>query len=243
MSDAAYGGATAGMADPTGRPENIRPELLIAVAGTGTEVGKTWMTVRLVEELRARSVTVAARKPAQSFDEGDTETDASLLAAATGVDPLTVCPAHRWYPIAMAPPMAADLLDREPIFIRDLVHEIDVSWHDPMLASGHAQVGLVELAGGPWSPMAHDGDGLDLVALVGVDLVVLVADAGLGTINSVRPAVEALEERAPVLVVLNRYDDTVELHRRNRVWMADHHGFDIVVSPQALAERIVVQLG
>ena len=51
---------------------------------------------------------------------------------------------------------------------------------------------MVELAGGIWSPIAHDGDGLDLTAALAPDHIVLVADAGLGTINAIRPAVAAL---------------------------------------------------
>ena len=40
----------------------------MVVAGTGTEVGKTWAAVRLITELRSDGRSVAARKPAQSFD-------------------------------------------------------------------------------------------------------------------------------------------------------------------------------
>lgn len=222
-------------------PEPARPATLVVVAGTGTEVGKTWMSVELIELLQARGLTVAARKPAQSFDEGDVGTDAELLAAASGDDPNLVCPPHRWYPVAMAPPMAADALDRAPVFLADLVAETNASWHDTRLTTGVAQLGLVELAGGPWSPAAHDGDGIELTERLGPDLVVLVADAGLGTINAVRPAVAALGASAPVVTVLNRYDDSNELHRRNRAWLADVVGVDIVVSVEELCDRVIEQ--
>jgi dethiobiotin synthetase len=53
-------------------------------------------------------------------------------------------------------------------------------------------VGLVETAGGVRSPQADDGDVLDLVAAIAPDHVILVADAGLGTINAVRLSVAAL---------------------------------------------------
>lgn len=219
-------------------PEPARPATLLVVAGTGTEVGKTWVAAALIEALRAHGLQVAARKPAQSFDEGDVGTDAELLAAASEDDPNLVCPPHRWYPVAMAPPMAADVLGREPVFLADLVAETNASWHDSLLPTGVAQIGLVELAGGPWSPAAHDGDGIELTARLRPDLVVLVADAGLGTINAVRPAVTALGLAGPVLVVLNRYDEAEELHRRNRAWLADVVGVDLVVSVEELTERV-----
>ncbi len=41
------------------------------VAGTATEVGKTWWTAAVARELRAAGVHVAARKPVQSGDPGD----------------------------------------------------------------------------------------------------------------------------------------------------------------------------
>jgi dethiobiotin synthetase len=209
--------------------------VLIVVAGTGTEVGKTWVAARLATTLRDRAVTVQARKPAQSFEPDDPAegTDAALLGAATGEDPTTVCPPHRWYPTAMAPPMAADVLGRERLVLADLVHELAGSWGD-----GPADVRMVELAGGIWSPIAHDGDGLDLTAALAPDHVVLVADAGLGTINSIRPAVAALSPVAPVTTLLNRFEPGSELHRRNLDWLRARDGFDVVTSITELADAV-----
>jgi dethiobiotin synthetase len=209
--------------------------VLIVVAGTGTEVGKTWAAARLATTLRDRAVTVQARKPAQSFEPDDPAegTDAALLGAATGEDPTTVCPPHRWYPTAMAPPMAADVLGRERLVLADLVHELAGSWGD-----GPADVRMVELAGGIWSPIAHDADGLDLTAALAPDHIVLVADAGLGTINAIRPAVAALAPVAPVTTLLNRFDPGSELHRRNLDWLRTRDGLDVVTSIAELADAV-----
>lgn len=207
----------------------MRPDRLLVVCGTGTEVGKTWVSVRLVEELRRRGRRVAARKPAQSFEPGATGLDADLLAAATGQDPTDVCPGHRSYASPMAPPMAAAVLGRPPFTIGDLAAEC-------VFAEG-IDVGIVETAGGVRSPQADDGDAVDLILALDPDHVVLVADAGLGTIHAVRTSVEPLEPRWPI-VVLNRYDDRDELHRRNRTWLTDRYGIDVVTSPIAVAERV-----
>src|SRR4051794_21893732 len=106
------------------------PERLVVVAGTGTEVGKTWWTCAVSRLLIAGGARVAARKPAQSFDVIDPSDsrDASLLAAATGDEPDAVCPPHRSYEVAMAPPMAAAALGRPAIHLTDLVAEI--TWPD-----------------------------------------------------------------------------------------------------------------
>ena len=98
-----------------------RPERVVLVVGTGTEVGKTWVACGLARALRGRGLIVAARKPAQSYDSDDdlSATDAALLAHATGEHPVAVCPQHRWYPVAMAPPIAAEVRGRRAFTIAD----------------------------------------------------------------------------------------------------------------------------
>ena len=65
----------------------------------------------------------------------------------------------------------------------------------------------------------------------------LVADAGLGTINSVRLSAGALD-RLPVVVLLNRFDRTDELHERNRRWLTTNDGYEVVTSVGELGERV-----
>jgi dethiobiotin synthetase len=207
-----------------------RPARLVFVAGTGTAVGKTWTAAAVLARLRSAGLRVGARKPAQSFDAGEGPTDAEVLAAATGETPHDVCPRHRWYARALAPPMAADALGAPPFTVGDLVGEL--YWPDGV------DVGLIEGAGGPRSPMATDGDNVRFVSAIEPDLVLLVADAGLGTINAVRMSVAAFGERQ-IVVVLNRFDEHDPLHRRNRDWLTCRDGFEVVTGVDATAARIV----
>ena len=114
-------------------------------------------------------------------------TDADVLAAATGEDRDAVCPPA---PLVRGGHGPADgrRRPRSPaVHLADLVDEL--AWPDGV------EVGLVETAGGVRSPMAaDDADGVALAAALMPDVVVLVADAGLGTINSIRLAVTALED-------------------------------------------------
>jgi dethiobiotin synthetase len=193
----------------------------VFVTGTATGVGKTWWSAATARHLRAEGVTVAARKPVQSGAPGEVS-DAEVLASATGEPIDDVTPHHRTYLLAWAPPMAAAELGRPAFSVADLAAE--TAW-----PSGVA-VGIVEGVGGPRSPVAADGDNVALLELLQPDLVVLVADAGLGTINAVRLCVPALGDRA-VVVALNRYRDE-PLHARNRdVLVAD--GLRVVTSPDA----------
>lgn len=203
----------------------------IFVAGTGTDVGKTWVTVRLIAELRARGHAVFARKPAQSFtlDERGT-TDAELLGAATDEAPTAVCLPHRWYEVAMAPPMAATVLGRPSFTIADLAAETTMN------ADG---ITFVEGAGGPRSPLADNGDNVAFARAISARFVVLVADAGLGTINAVELSIAALSG-FETITMLNRFE-TIDLHERNRAWL-ERAGHSIATSIAELAAQMEARI-
>jgi len=132
----------------------------------------------------------------------------------------------------MAPPMAAEVLGLPPFTIQELVSEL--RWPSEAI-----DVGLVETAGGLRSPMAVDGDCHSLCEAVTPDAVVLVADAGLGTINSVRLTLDglgSLESRA--VVVLNRFDAGSDLHRRNLEWLRGRDGRRVLTIPGGHTELL-----
>ena len=217
--------------DPHSRTSSAVPDLTIVVIGTDTEVGKTWLTVELALALQERGAPVAIRKPVQSFDPGERTTDADILAEASGEDPIAVCPGHRRYPLAMAPPMAADALGGPQLRLHELVEEMNLP------SDG---VTLVEGVGGACSPLAHDGDNVDLAHTLDADLVVLVTHAGLGTINSVRLASIALDG-LPTVVYLNRFDPADTLHAANGSWLTEVDGLHIATSPQELLAYIELE--
>ncbi len=84
--------------------------------------------------------------------------------------------------------MASDELGLAPFTLAQLVAEID--------APATALV-LVEGAGGVRSPIAADGDNVDLADLLAPSLTVLVADAGLGAINLVRLCADRAQRSPP----------------------------------------------
>ncbi len=196
------------------------------VTGTGTGTGKTWVGANLLASWRAGGHTVAARKPVQSYDPGMEASDAEILARATGEQPESVCPPHRWYEIPMAPPIAAELLDRPGFSVDDLVGEL--AWPEGV------RYGLVEGVGGPRSPIASTGDTVALAEVLKPDIVVLVATTELGTINAVLLAASVLDD--PV-VFLNRHQEENPLHARNAQWLREHAGLDVVTGVDALVSR------
>jgi dethiobiotin synthetase len=203
-----------------------RPKTLIGVLGTHTEVGKTYVTAGWLSHLRQQGLSVAARKPVQSFNADDATTDARQLANATGEAETDVCVADRNYPLALAPPMAADSLGRARIELSALIEEI--VW------PADVDVGIVETVGGPYSPIAHDGDSIDLIKRLQPDAILLVADAGLGTLNAVRLCLNCIDN-TPATVFLNRFDVGNELHRLNRRWLQEKYGVATSVDVRELA--------
>ena len=172
--------------------EPARPRTLVVVAGTATEVGKTWVAARLAAALRARGWRVAARKPAQSFapDElGAHRRGAARRRDRRGAgDRCARAPAgtrrrwrRRWPPTRSAGPRSRSPISRASSPSRGRGAALDLA--------------LVELAGGPRSPIARDGDGVELTHALAPELVLLVADAGLGTINAARLVGGRLRDR------------------------------------------------
>jgi dethiobiotin synthetase len=208
---------------------------IVAVAGTDTDVGKTFVAAAMLRTLHERGYAIAARKPVQSFSPGDPSTDADELARATGADATDVCPRHRWLPIPLAPPMAAEALGLPPFTVSELVAEVTAVVPD------RARV-LVETAGGVRSPIAADGDCLDLIGALEPAIVVLVAHAGLGTINAVRLSVDALR-RQRVVVYLNRFDAGCDLHRRNLEWLTARAGLQVMTDVENLARLVELVCG
>ncbi len=214
----------------------MRPRLVVAVSGTGTEVGKTFTAARLLRGLAEQGLTVAARKPVQSYSPGEI-TDSELLAGASGESPDAVCPPPRSYPLPMAPPMAAQVLGRPSPTIEDLTGEINASWP----SSGPIDVGLVEGAGGVASPLADDGDTASLAFRLPADVVVVVADPSLGVINLVRLCARALQT-LPLIVHLNRADPHDSLHLRNRDWLVERERLTVTTSAEGLVGEIISRL-
>ena len=199
--------------------------MLVVCVGTHTEVGKTWVGAAVLGDLRARGRSVAARKPAQSFDPDDGQPlDADVLGDATGEPGDVVCPPARTYAVPMAPPMAAAVLGRPVPTLAELLDEVQ-------LAGARGRRGLARDGGRPAvADRARRRRGRPGRRASSPGKVVLVADAGLGTINAVRLSVAPFQALGhEPIVVLNRFDADDDLHRRNAAWL---HDLGIAGGPQ-----------
>lgn len=207
----------------------MRPDHLYVITGTATEIGKTWVGANLALELRRRGTSVGARKPVQSFDpEQIGLTDAEALARATGASPDEVCSQSHTYALPLAPPMAAAQL-HQPSPALDAI--IDSCTFDRQL-----DVGLVEGIGGLHSPLAENGDTLDLIDALKPRWVIVVAEARLGVLHDVKAVSTSLGSR-PHIIHLNRFDGADAVHRLNHGWLLDH-GHEVTTTIADLADAL-----
>jgi len=158
--------------------------MILVITGTGTEVGKTIVTAALAAVAAARGERVAVLKPAQTGvvdgEPGDVATVQRLVPGTTGRELAR-------YPEPLAPATAARRAGTAPVTPQDAADAA------AKLASDHDLV-LVEGAGGLLVRMTDDATLADVAALLAAPVLV-VAAAGLGTLNSTELTVEALRAR------------------------------------------------
>jgi dethiobiotin synthetase len=145
------------------------------VTGTDTGVGKTHVTAALLRTAASRGLRCAALKPAETgCSAGQDPADAAALIEACGrpLDPEDVCPFR--YREPLAPAVAREL--RQRTFDRAVVRAARER------LAAHADLLLVEGAGGLLCPYPDNLSAADVAADLGLPLLI-VARAGLGTVN------------------------------------------------------------
>jgi dethiobiotin synthetase len=167
------------------------------VTATDTGVGKTEVACALLRAARAAGVDAVGMKPAQSGHVPGEPSDAERLRdAAGGVEPLeAICPYSLTAPLA---PIVAARLEGRTI---ELARVLEAA---RSLAARHAAL-VVEGAGGLLVPLTERESYADLAVTLGLP-VIIVARAGLGTVNHVLLTVEAARRRGLEIaaIVLNR---------------------------------------
>ncbi|MER8232384.1 dethiobiotin synthase [Streptomyces sp. NPDC101490] len=158
---------------------------IVVVSGTGTEIGKTVVTAAVAAVAGAAGRSVAVLKPAQTGlgpdERGDADEAVRLSGAAVSAE-------LGRFPEPLAPGTAARRAGLAP------VGPGEVAAAARKLAAEHDLV-LVEGAGGLLVRFDEEGGTLaDVAALLGAPVLV-VAPAGLGTLNSTALTAEALAAR------------------------------------------------
>ncbi len=181
---------------------------ILVVTGTGTDVGKTVVTAAVTALALGRG-SCAVVKPGQTGLADDAPGDLADVARLTGADSL-----HELvrYPDPLSPAAAARRSRRDPLDLAacvDLLLRLDET-HDLVLVEG---------AGGLL--VRFDDDGLTLadVARAVRAPSLVVAGAGLGTLNATALTLEALAHRGLELsgIVVGAWPEEPGLAERSNV--------------------------
>ncbi|OEJ30961.1 dethiobiotin synthase [Streptomyces subrutilus] len=159
---------------------------ILVVSGTGTEIGKTVVTSAVAAAAVAAGRSVAVLKPAQTGVGPDEPGDAAEAVRLAG--PAVTARELARYPEPLAPDTAArraGLPTLSPSEIAEAARELSL----------HHDLVLVEGAGGLLVRFDEAGHTLaDAAVLLGAPVLV-VAAAGLGTLNSTTLTAQALRAR------------------------------------------------
>jgi dethiobiotin synthetase len=176
----------------------------VFVTSSGTDLGKTFVTIELVAELRAAGRRVRALKPvASGFDAAHPEqSDSALLLRAQGLalTPENLDVVSPWrFAAPLSPDMAAAREGRSIPFDALVAH---------CRAAGEQDgVTLIEGIGGVMVPLDATHTVLDWIAALGAPAL-LVVGSYLGTLSHSLTAAAALRERGVPLcgVVISESD-------------------------------------
>ncbi len=161
---------------------------VVVITGTGTGVGKTIATAALASRARQSGHDVAVCKPVQtgSGPTGQGDDDLAEVGRLSGVGHLV---SVARYPDPLAPAAAAEATGRALPSAGEILASIRA-------ADRPGRLTLVEGAGGLLVEIAESGVTLrDLATELGAPVLV-VCQAGLGTLNHTALTMEALDSRA-----------------------------------------------
>ncbi|WP_253839317.1 dethiobiotin synthase [Actinokineospora globicatena] len=182
---------------------------VLVITGTGTGVGKTVVTAGIAALAAANGQRVAVLKPAQTgvtaAEPGDVDEVRARVAAVTTRE-------LRRFPDPLAPDTAARRVGMPPVRPSEVAAAVGELGRDHDLV-------LVEGAGGLLVRFDPDGGTLADVAWAMGAPVVVVAEAGLGTLNATALTTEALRRRGIVCcgIVIGSWPDAPDLATRCNV--------------------------
>lgn len=203
----------------------------VFITGTGTDVGKTYVAGLLVKALRSMGKNVGYYKAAASGNVRTAEGtilagDAREVCRLSGLEANPEELVTYLYEEAVSPHLAAKS-EGEPVSITRVMK------HYAELAERYEWI-VAEGSGGIVCPIRWDETERllleDVIHALGLDIV-LVADAGLGTINHTVLTIEYARAHGLTVrgIILNRYEDTPFM-RDNRAMIAELTGIRVVAT-------------
>ncbi|MGB0576175.1 MAG: dethiobiotin synthase [Alphaproteobacteria bacterium] len=180
------------------------------VSGSGTGVGKTFVTTILINEIRRAGKACTALKPVISgFDEdnpGESDTELILQALGRDVTRNSVAEISPWrFREPISPDMAA-AHEGKSLYVKEIAHFCRANAEPDSIQ-------IIEGVGGVMVPLTDKETVLDLMVEVGAP-VLLVVGSYLGTLSHSLTALQAVQARGLTvagIVISESLDNPVAL--------------------------------
>ncbi|MCI7760333.1 MAG: dethiobiotin synthase [[Eubacterium] saphenum] len=173
------------------------------VTATGTDIGKTYVTALIVKKLRSFGLNAGYYKAAVSGAESVSESDAGYVNRIAEIGESEELLLSYLYKTAVSPHLAARI-EGNPA-------EMSVIKSTFEKVCGQYDFVTMEGSGGIVCPIRKDEKAViyleDIIAALGLPSII-VADAGLGTINAVVTTVEYMRKRKLPIngIILNKWN-------------------------------------
>lgn len=216
----------------------------IFITGTGTDVGKTYVSALIIKKMREQGYNCGYFKPVVS---GVTEicnklidSDANYVIQLADIPTEAEnCVSYYWQE-AVSPHLAAKRKNQEI--------DIDKIKYDFSQISKKYEYLLIEGAGGITCPLKINNEEKyllkDLIWELGLS-VIIVADAGLGTINSTLLTVDYARANGIEVegIILNNYESDNYMHWDNLEQIETFTGVNVVATVSRGASDIMLLEG
>ena len=195
----------------------------IFVTATGTDVGKTYVTALIVKKLRESGLNAGYYKAALSGADCIAESDAGYVNKTADINQEENTLISYLYKNAVSPHLAAEI-EGNPVDLEKVKADYEkvCQTYDYVTAEG---------SGGVICPIRWDDRHIlleDIIKLLGVPAVV-IAESGLGTINSTVLTTEYLKAKGIAVkgIILNNYTGG-KMQEDNLEMIEEISGFPVI---------------
>lgn len=200
----------------------------IFITATGTDVGKTFVTALMVKKLRDKGYNTgyykAAISGAEVTENGLTPGDADYVNRVASIGEKTENLVSYVYENAVSPHLAA-MIEGNPV-------EMDVIKAAYQKAASKYDYITMEGSGGILCPIRYDETKIMLEDIIkALDLsTIIIADAGLGTINATVLTVEYMKQKnMPIKgIIFNHYHEGNVMEEDNKKMVEIMTGIPVI---------------
>lgn len=203
------------------------------ITGTGTDVGKTYVTALIIKHFHEKNGSTAYYKAALSgYDRF--KNDASYIQSITKIKAQAIKVSYT-FQCAVSPHLASQIENNQIDFkkIAEDFYELQTMY----------QTLIVEGSGGIICPIAEGNDCImleDIIKMIGYPLII-VTDSSLGSINAavLTSAYAKMKGMNVCGFIMNKYDANNPLHVDNKKMIKKLSGFPIIGYVEHEGKKII----